>query len=115
MNVTETSNDNLFESFIDRYSPSIFSALSKLTGLNDEKQLEIMTIKVFVEIWNNSEELFKEVPPTAFIYKILLQHVFSYLKEQGREDQILLLRNTLLIDPSYYKHIIEPPLPPANH
>jgi DNA-directed RNA polymerase specialized sigma24 family protein len=113
MTITETGNDNLFESFIDRYSPPIYSAMAKLTGVTDEKELETLTINVFVEIWNNSEELLREIPPTAFIYKMVLQHVFSYLKKEGREDQILLLRNTLLIDPSYYRSIIEPP--PASH
>lgn len=107
MQVTQTGNDqNQFEEFIDRYSPSVFTALSKLTGITDEKELEKMTIAVFVDIWGNSDELFKEVPPTAFIYKIVLQHVFSYLKDNGRDDKILLLRNTLLIDPAHYMPII---------
>jgi len=109
MTITETGNDNLFESFIDRYSPSVFSALAKLTGVSDEKELETLTINVFVDIWNNSEELLKEIPPTGFIYKMVLQHVFAYLKKEGRQDQILLLTNTLLIDPACYKSIIEPP------
>jgi hypothetical protein len=41
-------------------------------------------------------------------YKILLQHVFTFLKAQGDKDRILLLRKILLIDPSYYMDILEP-------
>jgi DNA-directed RNA polymerase specialized sigma24 family protein len=110
MNGTERNKDkvDLFEHFIDRYCPSIYSTIARLTGLSDKEELETLSVNVLVDLWNNSEELFKEIPPTAFIYKTLLRHVFTWLKQQGKEAQILLLRNTLLIDPAYYAHLLKP-------
>ncbi len=96
----------LLEQFINRYYPSIFSAISKLAGLSDEKELEILTVKVFVELWQNSEDLFGKVRPPAYIYKLLLKHVFDYLKKKGAAGQLQQLQNTLLIDPGFYESII---------
>jgi DNA-directed RNA polymerase specialized sigma24 family protein len=109
--MTDTSRNDrtaLFEQFIDLYYPSIFSAISKLAGLSDEKELEILTVKVFVELWQNSDQLFSEVRPPAYIYKILLRHVFDYLKKKGAEAHMQHLQNTLLIDPAFYDSIFEP-------
>ena len=108
MTVTQFDKVALFEQFIDLYYPSIFSAITRLTGLQDEKELETLTVKVFVDLWENSEQLLKEARPPAFIYKILLQHVFVHLKKQGSEEHILLLKNALPIDPVFYLHIFEP-------
>jgi DNA-directed RNA polymerase specialized sigma24 family protein len=108
MPVTETDKVVLFEQFIDLYYPAILSAITRLTGLQDEKELETLTVKVFVDLWDNSEQLFNLPRPPAFIYKIVLQHVFTYLKKQGSEEHILLLKNALPIDPVYYLHIFEP-------
>lgn len=104
--MSQTDRTALFEQFIDLYYPSIFSAISKLAGVSDEKELEIITVKVFVELWQNSEELFSKVRPPAYIYKILLRHVFDYLKKKGAEEHILYLQNTLLIDPTFYESLI---------
>ena len=100
--------NDVFEAFIDRYSSAVFSALAKLTGVTDQNELEELTVNVFVDLWNNSEELFRNIRPVGFIYKILLQHVFSYLKQTGRQDHIEVLKKTLLIDPSHYLNILEP-------
>jgi DNA-directed RNA polymerase specialized sigma24 family protein len=108
MNVTQPDKVILFEQFIDLYYPSIFSAITRLTGLREEKELESLTVDVFMDLWDNSETLFNEVRPPAFIYKILLRHVFTYLKKQGSEEHLLLLRNILPIDPVHYIHIFEP-------
>jgi DNA-directed RNA polymerase specialized sigma24 family protein len=108
MTATQVDKVVLFEQFIDLYYPSIFSAITRLTGLQDEKELEALTVRVFVDLWENSDQLLREARPPAFIYKILLQHVFSHLKKQGSEEHILLLRNALPIDPVYYLHIFEP-------
>jgi len=108
MSVTETDKVVLFEQFIDLYYPSIFSAITRLTGLQDENELENLTVKVFVDLWDNSDQIFTTARPPAFIYKIVLQHVFTHLKKQGSEEHILLLKNALPIDPVYYLHIFEP-------
>lgn len=107
--MTETEKDKikLFEHFIDSYCPSISSTIARLTGLSDKKELETISVNVLVDLWKNSNQLFNEIPPTAFIYKILLQHVFGYLKQQGNEGQIRQLQNTLLIDPVHYAHLLQ--------
>jgi DNA-directed RNA polymerase specialized sigma24 family protein len=110
----EKGNIELFEHFIDSYCPSIFSAIARLTGLSGEKEIENITMHVLIDLWKKSQELSKETEPTAFIYRILLQHVFAFLKEQGNEDRILLLRKTVLIDPVHYLHILEPVVKPKN-
>lgn len=105
--MSEMRYDEVFEAFIDRYSSPVFSALARLTGISDEKELELLTVNVFVDLWNNSEELFKNIKPVAFIYKVLIRHVFSYLKKHDRQDRIERLKNTLLIDASHYMKILE--------
>ena len=106
--MSKTDRTALFEEFIDLYYPSIFSAIRKLAGLSDEKELEILTVKVFVELWQNSDDLFGKVRPPAYIYKILLRHVLDYLKKKGADEHIQNLQNTLLIDPAFYEAILQP-------
>jgi DNA-directed RNA polymerase specialized sigma24 family protein len=113
--MSQTDRTALFEQFIDLYYPSIFSAIRKLASLLDEKELEILTVKVFVELWQNSDDLFSKVRPPAYLYKILLRHVFDYLKKKGAEEHIQHLQNTLLIDPAFYESILEAQQPPDAH
>jgi DNA-directed RNA polymerase specialized sigma24 family protein len=104
--MTETDKLMIFEQFIDRYSPSISSTIARLTGLTDKMELETISVNVLIDLWKNRDRLFNEIPPTAFIYKIVLQHVFTWLKQQNKEDHILLLQNTLPIDPAHYAHTL---------
>ena len=104
--MNSTDRTTLFEQFIDLYYPSIFSAIRTLAGTADEKELEILTVKVFVELWQNNEELFSEARPPAYVYKVLLRQVLDYLKRKGAEEQFHHLQNTLLIDPAFYETII---------
>jgi hypothetical protein len=97
-----------FEHFADQYCPPIFFSVSKLTGLDSENELELLTANILVHLWEEKEALANEGRPGVFIYKIVLQHVFTHLKEMGNTDRISLLRNGLLIDPAHYSHILEP-------
>ena len=108
MSDTETDKLVVFEHFIDLYSPSISSTIARLTGVADKNEVETISVNVLIDLWKNRDGLFTEIPPTAFIYKILLQHVFAWLKQQGKEEHILLLQNTLPIDPAHYAHILAP-------
>lgn len=92
----------LFEKFIDQYYPSIFAGVQKLTGPVDKMILEKLTVEIFVDLWDNSEELFKPLRKPAFVYKILVKHVLAWLKRQGDESRLDLLQNTLLIDPDQF-------------
>jgi DNA-directed RNA polymerase specialized sigma24 family protein len=91
-----------FEQFIDQYYPSIFAGVQKLSGPADPLVLEKLTVEIFVDLWENSEELFTPLRKPAFVYKILVKHVVEYLKKQGNDAQLQLLQNTLLIDPEQF-------------
>jgi hypothetical protein len=54
----------------------------------------------------------KEKRPGIFVYKSLLRQVFSYLKGQGNEDRIRILRHILPVDPACYRSILAPPRKP---
>jgi DNA-directed RNA polymerase specialized sigma24 family protein len=103
MNDMQNDAVDLFERFIDLYFASVYSAVSRLTGLTDQQALEAITVDIFVNLWKNSDTLFSEVRPPAFIYKIMLPHIFSYLKEHESENRAQLLKGILLIDPAYYE------------
>ena len=85
----------LFSQFIDFYYPSIYSAITKLTGLKDEKELEAITMDVFDELWQGRDKVLNELRPPAFIYKILIRHVFAHLRKLGEENRIMALQNIL--------------------
>lgn len=95
--MSEKSTDQLllFSQFIDFYYPSIYSAITKLTGLADQKELEAITMDVFDELWKTREQVLNELRPPAFIYKVLIRHVFTYLRKQGEGDRITALQNIL--------------------
>jgi DNA-directed RNA polymerase specialized sigma24 family protein len=95
--MSEKSTDQLllFSQFIDFYYPSIYSAITKLTGLADQKELETITMDVFDELWKTREQVLNELRPPAFIYKVLIRHVFTYLRKQGEDDRIMALQNIL--------------------
>lgn len=103
MSDANTDPVDMFERFIDLYFSSVYSAVARLTGVNDQQALEAITVDVFVDLWKNSDKLFSEVRPPAIVYKILLPHVFAYLKEHQSESRLNLLKNILLIDPDYYE------------
>ena len=95
--MSEKSTDQLllFSEFIDFYYPSIYSAITKLTGTSDPKELETITMDIFDELWRTREQVLTELRPPAFIYKILIRHVFAYLRKQGAEDRISALQSIL--------------------
>jgi DNA-directed RNA polymerase specialized sigma24 family protein len=95
--MSETSTDQLllFSEFIDFYYPAIYSATSKLTGLADGKELEKITMDIFDELWKTRELVLKEMRPPAYIYKILIRHVFAYLRNAGAEDRVAALHTIL--------------------
>jgi DNA-directed RNA polymerase specialized sigma24 family protein len=103
--MSDIQNDavDLFEQFIDLYFASVYSAVSRLTGLTEQQAIEAITVDIFVNLWKNSDTLFSEVRPPAFIYKIMLPHIFTYLQEHESENRAQLLKDILLIDPAHYE------------
>ena len=95
--MSEKSTDQLllFSEFIDFYYPSIYSAITRLTGIADEKELENITMDIFDELWKTRDQVLTELRPPAFIYKILIRHVFAWLRKSGAEDRISALQSIL--------------------
>jgi|SRR6185437_2542376 hypothetical protein len=96
---TKTEKFILFEQFIDRYYPSIFAGVQKLAGPVEKLVLEKLTVEIFIDLWEHSDELFKPLRKPAFVYKVLVRHVIAWLKKTGAGEQLAFLQNTLLIDP----------------
>lgn len=107
MNSMEMNKLGSFGEFMDHYSLPIYSTIALLTGLTDQNELEKLSVFTLTDLWKNSDLLFSDSRPTAFIYKVVLKHVFTYLKNKGNTSRIELLRNTLLIDPVHYTHILD--------
>ena len=99
--------DPELKEFIWRHCDPVYSCIARLTGLTDPDDLEYISGKVIFDLWNNRTELSKEERPGIFTFKILLEQVFIYLKQQGNEARIRLLQSILLIDLACCDHIIK--------
>jgi hypothetical protein len=97
-----TEKLEMFEQFIDQYYPSIFAGVQKLMGPSAPMAIEKLTVEIFLDLWENSDELFAPLRKPAFVYKILVKHVVTYLKKEGLGEQLLLLQITLQIDPDQF-------------
>jgi hypothetical protein len=104
---TPPAIDPELKEFIWYHCDPVYTCIARLTGFSDLDDLEYITSKVIFDLWNNRAELSKEVRPGIFIFKILLQQVFIYLKQHGNEARIRLLQSILLIDLDCYDHIIK--------
>lgn len=93
---------NSFDHFGEVYCPTIFLALSRLTGLSDEDELENMTVNVLVDLWREKDEFYHAAHPGTFLYKMVLNQVFCYLEKQGKTDRLSILEDILPIDPGFY-------------
>lgn len=82
-------------------------AAAKLTGLSDKEALAILTENVLASLWDNRRQFAVEPRQGVFIYRILLQEVISFLRQQGDEQRIRMLRDIVLIDPALY--LTDPP------
>ncbi len=103
------SFDSLREQdFVHLYYSPIYSSISRLAGLKAAAELETLTGNTLCQLWKDRCLLLKEKRPGTFIYKVLLQQVFRYLKKQGDNERIRLLCDTLPVDPGCYLHILTP-------
>jgi hypothetical protein len=91
-----------FEHLVYAYTNNIFIAVSRLTGLQNADIIETITVNIFVALWHNKEQFLQEKRPSLLILRTLLQYVMHYLHEQGNEKQLCLLKNLLLVKPSFY-------------
>jgi hypothetical protein len=90
------------EEYTNLYYPSIFAAISRLTRLPEHRDLDMLTHNVLADLWHHKEVFEAESRKGVFIYKTILYHVFSYLKQQGDEKRIAYLQKILPINPDLY-------------
>ncbi len=100
----------VLKDFIDLYYPTVFMAAARLTGSSDKEDLAMLTENVLFVLWENRLAFAAESRPGVYLYRLLLQEVVSFLKEQGDEQRIRILRDILLIDPALYLS----PMPPED-
>jgi hypothetical protein len=93
--------------FIGRHCDPVYSCIARLTGFSDLDLLEYITGQVILDLWNQRGVLSKEQRPGIYIFKVLLQQVFIYLKQHGNEARIRLLQSILRIDLACYDHILK--------
>jgi DNA-directed RNA polymerase specialized sigma24 family protein len=98
---------NELKEFIDCWYPSVFMAAAKLTGLSDKEALATLTENVLARLWDNRRQFAAESRQGVFIYRLLLQEVISFLRQQGDEQRIRILRDIVLIDPALF--LSDPP------
>ena len=98
--------DPELKEFIWHYCDPVYTCIARLTGFSDLDVLEYIAGQVILDLWNQRDALSKEQRPGIYIFKILLQQVFIYLKQHGNEARIRLLQSILLIDLACYDHII---------
>lgn len=105
--VTPPEIDPELKEFIWHYCDPVYTCIGRLTGYSDLDVLEYITGQVILDLWNQRGVLSKEQRPGIYIFKILLTHVFIYLKLHGNEARVRLLQSVLLIDLACYDHIIK--------
>jgi len=91
---------------VDQHGQKVQQSAAK-AGIPPAEFVKDITQK-FIDLWKNSQELFADERPPALVYKIILLHVFSYLKREGYEERIMQLQNTLPIDPAHYSPLLGP-------
>jgi hypothetical protein len=82
---------------IDSYYPAIFNAVVRLTGHTDEKQLKTLTENILDELRKRMEELEAAERKGVFVYRVVLTHVFAFLRDGRDERRIEFLRKALPI------------------
>lgn len=87
--------------YIDHYYPSIFAAISRLTRLPNRDDLDKLTQNVLTDLWEHKDTFERETHQGVYIYKTILRHVFSFLRQTGDEQRIEFLQKNLPINPSH--------------
>ncbi|HEV2478043.1 MAG TPA: hypothetical protein VGS79_00200 [Puia sp.] len=89
--------------FIASYYQQVFTSVERLALPGDEREVDMLTREILSDLWERKEQLDAEVRKGVFIYKVVLGHVFSYLKANGETGKIEHLQKILLIHPVHYQ------------
>jgi hypothetical protein len=85
--------------FIESYYSQVFSAVTRLAGLSEQKEIDKLTTEILDDLWQRKAALDAESRKGVFIYRIVLTHVFSYLKASGQDEKLSFLQKILPIAP----------------
>ena len=77
--------------------------MERLARLGDEREVDILTREILSDLWERREQLEAVAGRGVFIYKVVLTHVFSYLKAHGETGKIEYLQKILPIHPVHYQ------------
>jgi hypothetical protein len=93
--------------YILSYYPAIFNSVVRLTRWTDPGELEILSHEVLDDLQKRIDEFEADGRKGVFIYRLVLGHVFSRLKERGEDERIRFLQQILMIHPSHYSGVPE--------
>ncbi len=88
--------------FISSYYHQVFNSVEQLTQLGDAREIDILTREILSDLWERKEQLDADPRKGVYIIKVVLGHVFSYLKAHGEMAKMEHLQKILLIHPGYY-------------
>ncbi len=88
--------------FIDLYYQSTYGAIVKLTRLKDKAALEMLTRLVLEDVWSQHEAFAATTAQGTFIFKVMVKHIFAFLRQRNEKERIDFLQKTLLIHPQHY-------------
>lgn len=89
--------------FIASYYQRVFTSVERLALSGDERAVDLLTREILNDLWEQKEQLDAESRKGVFIYKVVLGHVFSYLKARGETGKIKYLQRILPIHPVHYQ------------
>jgi len=89
--------------FIASYYHQVFTSVERLARLGDERKVDILTREILSDLWERRKQLEADPRKGVFIYKVVLGHVFSYLKTNGETGKIEYLQKILPIHPVHYQ------------
>jgi hypothetical protein len=89
--------------FIASYYQQVFTPVVRLALPGNEKEADILTREILSDLWERRKQLEAEARKGVFIYKVVLSHVFSYLRDKGETGKIEYLQRILLIHPVHYQ------------
>jgi RNA polymerase sigma-70 factor (family 1) len=81
------ADEKAFRVLFDRYRQELFGVALKLT--KSPSQAEEIVQEVFISIWVSRSLLTAVEKPDAYIYRILYNHIKSYLRKESNRDRIL--------------------------
>ena len=79
-------NNQAFRELVETHQRFVYSVAMRFTG--DIAEAEDITQEVFVKLWKNLGKYREGVKLTTWLYKIIANHCFDYLKSASKRQQL---------------------------